>query len=48
MEIELCADTKLNREDPTLVADNLQTQGYHVQMPETVESLINTLTKAEN
>ena len=43
LEIELTAKSKLNREDAASVIDNLLTQGYHVQLPQSVESLLNTL-----
>ena len=40
LTLELTQDSKLNREQPALVLDNLNKQGYHVQMPETLESLL--------
>ena len=33
MELELSADKKLAREDPRKVMDNLEKQGFHLQMP---------------
>lgn len=33
MELELSADTRLAREDPTQVMENLQNRGFHLQMP---------------
>jgi hypothetical protein len=42
LEIELTAASKLNREDAASVIGNLQNQGYHVQLPETIESLLKT------
>ena len=33
MELQLDADSKLAREDPVRVIENLSTQGFHLQMP---------------
>ena len=33
MQLELSADKKLAREDPATVMQNLETQGFHLQMP---------------
>lgn len=33
MQLELSADKKLARENPLTVIDNLQKQGFHLQMP---------------
>ncbi|MEM7207376.1 MAG: YcgL domain-containing protein [Pseudomonadota bacterium] len=41
LEIDLEADSKLSRENPQTVLANIATQGYHLQMPEQVESLLN-------
>lgn len=46
LKIELTADRKLNREDAAAVIDNLLNQGYHVQLPESIESLLNTVNKS--
>jgi len=46
LEIELTADRKLNREDAASVIDNLLNQGYHLQMPESIESLLSRFNKS--
>lgn len=33
MELELSADTKMAREDPVFVMQNLQEHGFHLQLP---------------
>lgn len=33
MELHISPEQKLATEDPTLVLQNLNTQGYHLQMP---------------
>lgn len=40
LTLELTESTTLNRENPTTVLHNLHTQGFHVQLPESVESLL--------
>jgi len=40
LQFELGAERRLNREDPAQVLANLHERGYHLQMPETVESLL--------
>lgn len=39
MELELSAERPLAREDVTTVMKNLETQGFHVQMPPRPEKL---------
>lgn len=39
MELELSADRPLAREDVIKVMENLETQGFHVQMPPRPEKL---------
>ena len=39
MELELSSDRPLAREDVTIVMKNLETQGFHVQMPPRPEKL---------
>lgn len=39
MELELSADRPLAREDVNKVMENLETQGFHVQMPPRPEKL---------
>ncbi|OUR63606.1 hypothetical protein A9Q79_09710 [Methylophaga sp. 42_25_T18] len=41
MEVELSAKRKLAREDLDKVKKNLETHGYHVQMPMPVQNLTN-------
>lgn len=41
MEVELTADRTLAREDVENVKKNLETVGYHVQMPPPVQNLTN-------
>ncbi len=36
----LTADRKLSREDPATVISNLQSQGFHLQMPHDIEDQI--------
>ena len=40
LQFELTADKKLHKEDAAKVIESIQTQGYHVQVPDTVESLL--------
>jgi uncharacterized protein YcgL (UPF0745 family) len=40
MELELSPDRKLAREDVNKVIHNLETQGFHVQMPPTNDLLL--------
>lgn len=41
MEVELTAERTLAREDVSKVKQNLETHGYHVQMPMPVHNLTN-------
>ncbi len=41
MELELSADRPLAREDVNTVMKNLESQGFHVQMPPLTNNLIN-------
>jgi len=43
LTFELDTNKKLGSEDPLKVISNLEKQGFHVQMPRDVESLIETL-----
>lgn len=46
MEIELTADRKLGQEDSAQVMANLESSGFHLQMPRDIETLIeNELVK---
>ncbi len=40
MELELSADKPLAREDVTKVMANIESQGFHVQMPPAIQSLM--------
>ena len=40
MEMELTADRKLGQEDASLVIANLESAGFHLQMPRDIEMLI--------
>ncbi len=40
MELELSANKPLAREDVTKVMENLSNQGFHVQMPPAIQSLM--------
>ncbi len=40
LELALTPDKKLHCEDAARVINNLSNQGYHVQMPQSVESLL--------
>lgn len=48
MEIELTENSKLAKEDPEKVIENLQKQGFHLQLPSetTVEELMAKLSQA--
>jgi len=41
MEIELSPKKKLAREDVSKVIKNLETQGYHLQIPPPIASVVN-------
>lgn len=41
----LTADRKLGQEDPTTVISNLQSQGFHVQMPRDIEDQIAAISQ---
>lgn len=43
-DLQLSADRKLAREDVNKVINNLQSQGFHLQMPPKNESPIDTIT----
>jgi len=43
-DLELSQDRPLAREDVLTVIENLQTQGFHLQMPPKVEAPIDTIT----
>ncbi len=43
MELELTTDKKLRREDAAIVMNNIADRGYHVQMPDRIESLLDML-----
>lgn len=47
MQLELNPDRKLAREDPLLVMDNLEKQGFHLQMPSntSVDELLETIAR---
>ncbi|MCG8381428.1 MAG: YcgL domain-containing protein [Gammaproteobacteria bacterium] len=40
LQFELTADKKLHKEDVAKVIENIQGQGYHVQIPDSAESLL--------
>ncbi|NQY26507.1 MAG: YcgL domain-containing protein [Piscirickettsiaceae bacterium] len=41
MEVELSPEKKLAREDVVKVIENLETQGYHLQIPPPIASVVN-------
>ncbi|MEW5010512.1 MAG: YcgL domain-containing protein [Cycloclasticus sp.] len=43
-DLELSEERPLAREDVLLVIENLQTQGFHLQMPPKTEEPIDTIT----
>ena len=47
MELELSADKKLARENPSAVMQNLKTNGFHIQLPDDtpVEALMAKIAK---
>lgn len=45
MSIELSESKKLNTEDPVHVMQNLETHGFHVQMPQDIESVLADLAR---
>ncbi len=46
MELNLSPDKPLAREDVNKVIQNLESQGYHVQMPPQTQNLMNFKTQA--
>jgi len=40
MQIELTPTRKLGQEDATEVIQNLEAQGFHIQMPRDIESIV--------
>ena len=49
MEIELNTDTKLARENPATVLENLHTHGFHIQLPDdtSVEALMEKIARKQ-
>ena len=47
MELELDADRKLAKEDPALVLENLEQNGFHIQLPDEtpVEEIMTRLVR---
>lgn len=48
MELELDSERRLRREDTPTVMTNLTEVGYHVQMPEKIESLVSAFDTHSN
>lgn len=50
MSLELDTNSKLAKEDPQKVIDNLETQGFHLQMPSetSVEELMARISQAKS
>lgn len=48
MEFDLTADRKLGQEDATKVIANLESQGFHLQMPRDIEIQIEKEIVAKN
>lgn len=43
MTLDLLPDRKMGQEDAQVVLENLQTQGFHVQMPRDIEQQLKTI-----
>ena len=50
MSLELNSDTKLAKEDPLKIMDNLSTSGFHLQLPpeSSVEELLSKIAEKQN
>ncbi len=52
LELEISPEKKLARENAQKVLENLQKNGFHIQMPTDIESILlalsNSMTKAKN
>ena len=50
MSLELNSDTKLAKEDPLKIMDNLTSQGFHLQLPpeSSVEELMALIAEKQN
>jgi len=46
MSIELNAARKLGQEDAPTVLSNLEQQGFHIQMPRDIESLMESIARS--
>lgn len=46
LEMDLTENSKLNIENPVEVIANLQSQGFHLQMPQDIEPLLKSLSTA--
>ncbi|MBX2878884.1 MAG: YcgL domain-containing protein [Granulosicoccus sp.] len=44
MALDLQPDRKLGQEDTKTVLENLSAQGYHLQMPKDIESLLQSIS----
>ena len=45
MKIELTKDKKLAKEDPVKVIENIEINGFHLQMPSDIEDILNNISK---
>ena len=45
MALDLLPDRKMGQEDAQVVLDNLQTRGFHVQMPRDIEQLLKQIAQ---
>lgn len=45
LTFELTADRKLGSENPTEVRANLESEGFHVQMPRDIEDIVAEISK---
>ncbi|MGQ7842920.1 YcgL domain-containing protein [Granulosicoccus sp. 3-233] len=47
MTLDLHPDRKLGQEDARVVLDNLESRGFHVQMPRDIEQILHSIAQTE-
>lgn len=48
MSLDLQPDRKMGQEDAQVVLDNLESRGFHVQMPRDIEQILKQIAQNEN
>jgi uncharacterized protein len=48
MTLDLHPDRKMSQEDPVVVLEHLQKDGFHVQMPRDIEHQLETIARNSN